>query len=82
MQAKVADATMAASMQLWAAMGHPCAPDFKADDFLTAHPEYDWTRGLLQDMKTQPWTQFGRDEVEAVGERRQLTYVGQLHTAY
>jgi hypothetical protein len=57
-QAKVADATMAASMQLWAAMGHPCAPDFKADDFLKAHPEYDWTRGILQDMKTQPWTRF------------------------
>ncbi len=57
-QAKVADATMAGSMQLWAAMGHPCAPDFKADDFLGAHPEYGWARGLLQDMKTQPWTRF------------------------
>jgi hypothetical protein len=57
-QAKVTDAAMAASMQLWAAMGHPCAPDFKADDFLKAHPEYDWTRGILQDMKTQPWTRF------------------------
>jgi hypothetical protein len=57
-QAKVADASMAASMQLWAAMGHPCAPDFKAEEFLRAHPDYDWARGLLQDMKTQPWTKF------------------------
>lgn len=57
-QAKVADAKMAASMQLWAAMGHPCAPDFKADEFLQRRPEYGWMRGLLQDMKTQPWTQF------------------------
>jgi hypothetical protein len=57
-QAKVADATTAASMQLWAAMGHPCAPDFRADTFLAAHPEYEWMRGLLQDMRTQPWTQF------------------------
>ena len=57
-QAKVTDATLASSMQLWAAMGHPCAPDFKAEEFLQVHPEYGWARGLLQDMKTQPWTQF------------------------
>jgi hypothetical protein len=57
-QAKVADAEMAGRMELWAAMGHPCAPDFKAADFLRAHPEYEWMRGILQDMKTQPWTAF------------------------
>jgi len=57
-QAKVTSAVMAEKMQLWAAMGHPCAPDFVAADFLTRHPEYDWARGLLRDMKTQPWTQF------------------------
>jgi hypothetical protein len=57
-QAKVTDATLAARMQLWAAMGHPCAPDFKAEAFLQAHPDYSWARGLLQDMKTQPWTAF------------------------
>jgi hypothetical protein len=63
-QAKVIDSTMADAMQFWAALGHPCAPDFIADDFLKKHPEYDWTRGLLRDMKTQPWTQF------AAGARR------------
>lgn len=57
-QAKVMGAQMAESMQFWAAMGHPCAPDFKAEDFLKEHPEYEWMRGLLLDMKTQPWTQF------------------------
>jgi hypothetical protein len=57
-QAKVTDGRMAAKMQLVAAMGHPCAPDFKAEPFLTAHPEYGWMRGLLTDMKTQPWTLF------------------------
>jgi hypothetical protein len=57
-QAKVIDSAMADSMQFRAAMGHPCAPDFVADDFLKAHPEYAWTRGLLRDMKTQPWTLF------------------------
>jgi hypothetical protein len=58
-QAKVMDAQMAGKMQLWAAMGHPCAPDFIAEDFLKGHPEYVWMRGLLRDMKTEPWTQFG-----------------------
>jgi hypothetical protein len=57
-QAKVVDSAMTEKMQLWAAMGHPCAPDFLAEDFLKQHPEYEWTRGLLRDMKTQPWTQF------------------------
>ncbi len=57
-QAKAMDATMAGNMQIWAAMGHPCAPDFKADEFLGKHPEYAWMRGLLRDMKTEPWTLF------------------------
>jgi Phospholipase B len=57
-QAKVTSAVMAEKMQLWAATGHPCAPDFIATEFLTKHPEYDWARGLLRDMKTGPWTQF------------------------
>ena len=26
--------------------------------FLGAHPEYEWARGLLIDMPTQPWTEF------------------------
>ncbi len=57
-QAKAMDATMAGNMQLWAAMGHPCAPDFVASVFLKERPEYGWMRGLLRDMKTQPWTMF------------------------
>jgi hypothetical protein len=57
-QAKAMDGNMAANMQLWAAMGHPCAPDFKAEEFLKQHPEYGWMRGLLRDMKTQPWALF------------------------
>lgn len=57
-QAKVMDGGMAEKMQFWGAMGHPCAPDFIAVDFLKQRPEYEWMRGLLQDMKTQPWTHF------------------------
>ena len=47
---------MAQAMSFVAAMGHPCAPDFVARDFLAAHPEYAWASGLLRDMKTEPWT--------------------------
>jgi len=39
-------------------MGHQCAPDFIADKFLNDHAEYRWMRGLLRDMKTQPWAMF------------------------
>ena len=57
-QAKAIDSELAGRMQFWAAMGHPCETDFIASDFLAQHPEYEWMRGLLQDMKTRPWTQF------------------------
>jgi Phospholipase B len=57
-QVKVMDSTMAKEMKLWAAYGHPCAPDFIAEDFLKQHPEYEWMRGLLRDMKAGAWTQF------------------------
>jgi len=57
-QSKVIDSPMAGMMQFWAAGGHQCATDFIADQFLAAHPEYDWMKGLLRDMKTEPWTTF------------------------
>ena len=57
-QAKVTTGAMAEELELWAAMGHPCAPDFVAGDFLAKHPEFNWARDLLRDMKTQPWTTF------------------------
>jgi hypothetical protein len=60
-QAKVTSGPMAERMEMFAAMGHPCAPDFQAEPFLAAHPEYAWMRGLLRDMPTQPWTLFAKD---------------------
>jgi hypothetical protein len=57
-QAKVIDAQSAEKMQLWAAYGHPCAPDFSAEDFLKQHPEFEWTRGLLRDLRAGAWTPF------------------------
>ena len=56
--AKSMDSTMAKRMSLWAALGHPCASDFIAKDFIEAHPEYVWMEGLIVDMKTRPWTEF------------------------
>jgi hypothetical protein len=57
-QSKVTDGTLAQSMQMWVAMGHTCAPGFKADAYLQLHPEFGWARGLLRDMPTEPWTLF------------------------
>ena len=57
-QAKAIDAQMAARMQFWAAMGHPCGYDFVAATFLKEHPEYKWMNGMLQDMPSRPWTTF------------------------
>lgn len=55
-QAKAMDSRLAERMQMWAAYGHPCAPDFRADEFLKTHAEYEWMRGLLRDMPTGEWT--------------------------
>jgi hypothetical protein len=66
-QSKVMDSSMASKMEFWAALGHQCASDFKADQFLKAHPEYAWMRGLLKDMKTEPWALFASDMTEKSG---------------
>lgn len=57
-QAKAIDSRMASTMQLWAAMGHPCGYDFVAAAFLREHPEYKWMSEILQDMPSRPWTVF------------------------
>jgi Phospholipase B len=57
-QAKTVDGHMAEQMQFWAAMGHPCGNDFIAATFLKEHPEYEWMRDLLGDLRSQPWTMF------------------------
>ncbi len=57
-QSKVIDAAMAGRMEFWAAIGHHNAPDFVADDFLKARPEYEWMRGLMKDLRARPWSRF------------------------
>jgi hypothetical protein len=61
-EGKVMDAHMAESMSFVAHAGHPCGADFKARDFLAAHPEYNWQSSVLIDMDAGPWAQFRSGE--------------------
>jgi hypothetical protein len=55
-QNKVTDATMAAKMEFVAAAGHACGMDFIAAKHLREHPELNWEKPELRDMKAYPWT--------------------------
>ena len=57
-QNKAADATMVAHMSFTAAAGHACGMNFKAQEHLQEHPEFNWEHGLLRDMDAYPWTTF------------------------
>ncbi len=55
---QAADSNLARNMSLQARAGHPCGEDFIADKFLKEHPQFDWQRSVLQDMKGNPWAEF------------------------
>lgn len=55
---KVTDSDLAEHLGLIARAGHPCGEDFLAAPFLAAHPEFDYLKPILKDMKAGPWTQF------------------------
>jgi Phospholipase B len=59
-QSKVIDGTLAGKMAFWGQIGHH-GSDFIADQFLKEHSEYDWARGLIKDLKCQPWSRFEVD---------------------
>ena len=59
---KVADSDLAAKLSIVAHAGHPCGEDFLAAPFLSAHPEYDYLKPILKDMKSGPWTAFAAGE--------------------
>jgi hypothetical protein len=59
-QSKVIDGTLAGKMAFWGQIGHH-GSDFIADQFLKEHREYDWARGLIKDLKCQPWSRFDVD---------------------
>jgi hypothetical protein len=57
-QSKVTDAAGAQRMSLTAALGHSCGLHFKAAPYLGKHTEFAWTRSILGDMDSRPWTAF------------------------
>jgi hypothetical protein len=57
-QGKATDGNLAAKMQFWAIMGHPCGKPFIAKSFMDAHPEYNVQKDYLRDMPGQVWTLF------------------------
>jgi hypothetical protein len=59
---KVADSDTAAKLTIVAHAGHPCGEDFLAAPFLAAHPEYNYLKPILKDMKSGPWTAFAAGE--------------------
>jgi hypothetical protein len=59
-QSKVIDGSLAGTLAFWGQFGHH-GSDFVADDFLAEHKEYEWMRGLLKDMRCQPWSRFEAD---------------------
>ena len=52
------DSDLAANLSLIARAGHPCGEDFLAAPFFAAHPEFDYLKPILKDMKAGPWTKF------------------------
>ena len=60
--AQAADSTMAKNMSFGARAGYPCGADFLAEPFLKEHPEFDWQKSVLQDMKGNPWAEFKAGE--------------------
>jgi len=55
-QNKATDSSMAAKMEFVAAAGHACGMDFIAAKHLQQHPELEWEKPELRDMKAYPWT--------------------------
>ncbi len=53
---KVTDSDLASKMSLIGRAGHPCGEDFLAAPFLKAHPEFEYLRPILKDMKAGSWT--------------------------
>jgi len=63
-QGKVTDSDLAGHMEIIAHAGHPCGEDFYAKPFFAAHPQYDWMKPILGDMKSHPWTEFAAGDTE------------------
>jgi hypothetical protein len=59
---QAANSAMAKNMSFLARAGYPCGADFLAEPFLREHPEFEWQKPILQDMKGNPWAEFKAGE--------------------
>ena len=59
---KVVDSQMARQMSFAARWGAACGMPFDAEQFLAAHPQFDWMHGILKSRPSQPWVMFRADE--------------------
>jgi Phospholipase B len=57
-EGKATDSNLAAKMEFWAIMGHPCGESFNAKKFLETHPEYNIQKDFLHDMPGHVWALF------------------------
>jgi len=62
---KVVDSKMAQSWQFWAKWGSSCDRDFRAEQFLERHTQYDWLTGHLKDLPAESWTIFPREKEQS-----------------
>ena len=60
--AQAADSSMAKNMSFSARAGYPCGESFVAEPYLKEHPEFEWEKPVLQDMKGNPWAEFKAGE--------------------
>jgi hypothetical protein len=60
--AKAMDSSMAGKMSFDARSGRPCGEDFLVKPYLARHPEFDWQKPVLNDMKGNPWARFQSDD--------------------
>ena len=56
--AKATDSGMASKMSIVARIGRPCGQDFLVKPFLAQHPQFEWEKSVLGDMKGNPWASF------------------------
>lgn len=58
MDGMTASAADIEQMVIWARIGSSCGKAFVAEDFLKAHPQFEYLRPFLKDRPSQPWTKF------------------------
>ena len=53
---KVVTSELALKGSFWIHWGRTCGTPFVVEDFLRLHPEYEWQRPYMKDIKPYPWT--------------------------